>query len=36
LTSAEQEELIRLRRENRRLAGDVEILKQATGCLLTA
>ncbi len=30
LTSAEREELSRLRRENRRLAEDVEILKRAT------
>jgi transposase len=30
LTSAEREELTRLRRENRRLAEDVEILKRAT------
>lgn len=30
LTSAEREELGRLRRENRQLAGDVEILKRAT------
>jgi transposase len=30
LTSAEREELARLRRENRRLAEDVEILKRAT------
>lgn len=30
LTSAEREELSRLRRENRRLAQDVEILKRAT------
>ena len=30
LTSAEHEELTRLRRENRRLAEDVEILKRAT------
>ena len=30
LTTAEREELSRLRRENRRLAEDVEILKRAT------
>lgn len=30
LTTAEREELARLRRENRRLAIDVEILKRAT------
>src|SRR5215218_1381859 len=30
LTSAERDELTRLRRENRRLAEDVEILKRAT------
>jgi transposase len=30
LTTAEREELNRLRRENRRLAEDVEILKRAT------
>ena len=30
LTSAEREELARLRRENRRLREDVEILKRAT------
>jgi transposase len=30
LTSAEREELARLRRENRRLAEDVEILRRAT------
>ncbi len=30
LTSSEQEELTRLRRENRRLREDVEILKRAT------
>jgi transposase len=30
LTTAEREELTRLRRENRRLAEDVEILKRAT------
>ena len=30
LTSAEQQELARLRRENRRLREDVEILKRAT------
>ena len=30
LTSAEREELTRLRRENRRLTEDVEILKRAT------
>lgn len=30
LTSDEREELVRLRRENRRLAEDVEILKRAT------
>src|SRR5215813_8332146 len=30
LTSAEREELTRLRRENRRLAEDVEILKRAS------
>jgi transposase len=30
LTSGEREELARLRRENRRLAEDVEILKRAT------
>jgi transposase len=30
LTSAEREELTRLRRENRRLSEDVEILKRAT------
>ena len=30
LTSEEREELYRLRRENRRLQGDVEILKRAT------
>jgi transposase len=30
LTTAEREELARLRRENRRLATDVEILKRAT------
>ena len=30
LTSVEREELTRLRRENRRLAEDVEILKRAT------
>jgi transposase len=30
LTSEEREELARLRRENRRLQGDVEILKRAT------
>jgi transposase len=30
LTTAEREELVRLRRENRRLATDVEILKRAT------
>jgi transposase len=30
LTTAEREELARLRRENRRLAEDVEILKRAT------
>lgn len=30
LTSVEREELSRLRRENRRLAEDVEILKRAT------
>jgi len=30
LTSAEREEMSRLRRENRRLAEDVEILKRAT------
>ena len=30
LTTAEREELTQLRRENRRLADDVEILKRAT------
>ncbi|MEW2497989.1 transposase [Streptomyces nodosus] len=30
LTSSEREELARLRRENRRLREDVEVLKQAT------
>jgi transposase len=30
LTSAEREELARLRRENRRLQADVELLKRAT------
>jgi transposase len=30
LTTSEREELARLRRENRRLAQDVEILKRAT------
>src|SRR4051794_41745031 len=30
LTSAERDELAQLRRENRRLRGDVEILKRAT------
>lgn len=30
LTSTERDELARLRRENRRLAEDVEILKRAT------
>jgi transposase len=32
LTTAECEELTRLRRENRRLADDVEILKRARAC----
>lgn len=32
LTSAERQELSALRRENRRLQQDVEILKQATAC----
>jgi len=36
LTSAEQQELAELRRENRRLRGDVEILKQATAIFATA
>jgi len=36
LTSAEQRELAELRRENRRLRGDVEILKQATAIFATA
>jgi transposase len=33
LTTSEREELSRLRRENRRLQQDVEILKRATACV---
>ena len=33
LTSAERQELSALRRENRRLREDVEILKRATACV---
>jgi transposase len=36
LTSAERRELAELRRENRRLRGDVEILKRATAIFATA
>ena len=35
LTSAEREELARLRRENRRLREDVEVLKRATAFFAT-
>jgi len=35
LTSAEREELAQLRRENRRLREDVEILKRATAFFVT-
>jgi len=35
LTSAERQELAALRRENRRLRGDVEILKRATAFFAT-
>jgi transposase len=35
LTRSEREELVRLRRENRRLAKDVEILKRATAFFAT-
>jgi transposase len=36
LTSADQRELAELRRENRRLREDVEILKRATAIFATA
>jgi transposase len=35
LTTTEREELVRLRRENRRLTEDVEILKRATAFFAT-